>query len=256
MKATKFVVAVIVATAMSATAIAYEAGDWLIRGRIAYVNPNDEKGKNERSFFSRYAFTRASVNNKDTIPELDITYMLSPNWGAELILGYSEHNVRGIRVTGKNILHAWDYKDVINTKVLPPTLTLQYHFAPNSDIKPYVGAGINYTNFFGEAISKSYSFWEGGALLDHYDNRTGPDITLKGSWGLTAQAGVDIALNSDWFVNLDVKYIDIDTTGKSKTPRVGHTERGIKEVKLRTKLLYDDIDIDPFVFGIGIGRKF
>ncbi len=250
MKATKFVVAVIAATAMSAAAIpaiAYEAGDWLIRGRIVNVNPNDDSGA--LSVIDKdgkeSSLPRGASVNEDTIPELDITYMLSPNWGAELILGYSEHNVRGTRKIGEAVAGAGGglgSKDVINTKVLPPTLTLQYHFAPNSDIKPYVGAGINYTNFFGEAISKSYSFWEGGALLDHYDNRTGPDITLKGSWGLTAQAGVDIALNSDWFVNLDVKYIDIDTTGEFKDTTVGHAKI--------------DVDIDPFVFGIGIGRKF
>lgn len=36
------------------------------------------------------------------------------------------------------------------TKQLPPTLSVQYHFSPKASVRPYVGAGINYTIFFSE----------------------------------------------------------------------------------------------------------
>ncbi|MDQ7073474.1 MAG: OmpW family outer membrane protein [Gammaproteobacteria bacterium] len=87
-------------------------------------------------------------------PELDITYMFTPNWGAELILGYSSHDVNA---TGsvQSLLG-----QVIDAKALPPTLTLQYHFMPNSNIRPYVGAGVNYTYFFDEEVTgPSKSAW-------------------------------------------------------------------------------------------------
>jgi len=223
MKATKLAVALLAATGISAVAtpvMAYEAGDWLIRGRIINVSSNDDSGD---LYINGAASGEGVKVDDDTVPELDFTYMISPNWGVELILGYSEHTVTG----EKN----WSaLGDVIDAKVLPPTLTLQYHFAPNSNIRPYIGAGINYTHFFDEKVA--------GDVLDI----PGAKVDMDDSWGLAAQIGVDIAVNDVWFVNLDVKYIDIDTTAKFKGTLVGSAEI--------------DADIDPFVFGIGIGRSF
>jgi len=206
------------------SAMAYEAGDWLVRGRIINVNPNDDSG-------NLYVGTGTSVSlgegvtvTEDTVPEIDFTYMISPHWGVELILGYSEHDVgtRGLPA-------AIGLGRVIETKVLPPTLTLQYHFLPNGSIRPYVGAGINYTYFFDEEVQ--------GPL-----DIPGAKIKLASSWGLAAQAGVDIAIDDDWFVNLDIKYIDIDTKARFSGTSVG-------SANINTQ-------IDPVVYGIGIGRRF
>lgn len=203
-------------------AMAYEAGDWLVRGRIINVNPNDDSGN---LYTDAGNLGEGVTVTEDTVPELDITYMFSPHWGVELILGYSEHDVgtRGVPA-------AIGLGRVIETKVLPPTLTLQYHFLPNGTIRPYVGAGINYTYFFDEKVQ---------GVLD----MPGAKVKLASSWGLAAQAGVDIAIDDDWFVNLDVKYIDIETKARfSGINLVGNAN-------INTQ-------IDPFVYGIGIGRRF
>ena len=159
--------------------------------------------------------------------------MITRNWGVELILGFSEHNVdvhkgaetiaRGLGMNGSS--------QVIESKVLPPTLLLQYHFRPDGDVRPYLGAGINYTYFFDEKVPSS-------SLVA----AQGDDIKLDSSWGLAVQAGVDVALNQDWFVNFDVKYIDIDTEAHFDGTAAGR-------LKINT-------DIDPFVWGVGIGRRF
>lgn len=146
MKATKLAIALLTATAISAIAtpvMAYEAGDWLVRGRIINVSPNDDSG----TLFTTGAgdVGEGVTVDSDTVPELDITYMISPNWGVELILGYSEHTVTTHKAAGLVLDTLPGSRDVIDTKVLPPTLLLQYHFMPNSDIRPYIGAGINYT---------------------------------------------------------------------------------------------------------------
>ncbi len=224
MKATKLAVALLAATGLSTIAtpvMAYEAGDWLIRGRIINVNPNDDSGT--LSVGGVDTGLKGVEVDSDTVPELDITYMISRNWGVELILGYSEHTVKAHK--------DWSaLGDVIDTKVLPPTLTLQYHFRPDAKIRPYVGAGVNYTHFFDEEVA--------GSVLDV----PGAKVKLEGSWGLAAQVGVDVAVNDDWFVNFDVKYIDIDSTASFKNTAVGSAKI--------------DADIDPFVFGVGIGRRF
>ncbi|PHS27163.1 MAG: hypothetical protein COA83_01180 [Methylophaga sp.] len=227
MKATKLAIALLTATGISTMALpvmAYEAGDWLIRGRILNVNPNDDSGLLFAGApLASIAGSGVTVDD-DTIPELDITYMITPNWGVELILGYSEHDVNASG-TVKTLLG-----QVIEAKALPPTLTLQYHFAPNSNIRPYVGAGVNYTYFFDEQVT--------GPL-----NQPGAKVKMDDSFGFAVQAGVDIAINADWFVNLDVKYIEMDTTAKfSGVNLVGQAEI--------------DVDVNPVVWGVGIGRRF
>ncbi|MDT8311762.1 MAG: OmpW family protein [Methylophaga sp.] len=203
--------------------LAYDAGDWLVRGRVINVSPNDSSGT--LSLNGTDTGLKGVKVDSDTVPELDITYMLTPYWGVELILGYSEHTVKGEK--------SWAVLgDVIDTKVLPPTLTLQYHFRPNADIRPYVGAGVNYTYFFDEKVPSS-------SLL----SSPGDKVSLDSSWGWALQAGVDIAINQDWFVNVDMKYLDIDTTASFKNV-LGNNSAKI------------DADIDPFVYGIGIGRRF
>jgi len=220
----KTVLAALVAlgvSAVAAPAMAYQAGDILVRGRIVNVNPNDDSGT--LSVNGVNTGLEGVTVDSDTIPELDLTYMISPNWGVELILGYSEHTVSAHK--------DWSaLGDVIDTKVLPPTLTLQYHFMPNNTIRPYVGAGINYTYFFDEEVA--------GSVLP----ASGDKVKLESSWGFAAQAGVDIAIDQDWFFNVDVKYIDIDTTACFSGTAVGTAKI--------------DADIDPFVYGIGIGRRF
>ncbi|MTI63009.1 OmpW family protein [Methylophaga sp.] len=224
MKKSVFAAAMITSLGLSAAtlpAMAYEAGDWLVRGRVINVNPNDDSGN---LYIGGASTGSEGVEvDSDTVPELDITYMLTRNWGLELILGYSEHTVKAHKT--------WSaLGDVIDTKVLPPTLTLQYHFLPDSNIRPYVGVGVNYTYFFDEEVS--------GNVLDI----PGADVKLDSSWGLAAQAGVDVAINQDWFVNFDVKYIDIDTEAHFSGTPVG-------KAKITA-------DIDPFVWGVGIGRRF
>lgn len=201
---------------------AYEAGDWLVRGKLINVNPNDSSGTISINGVDQGS-EGVSVED-DTVPALDITYMLTPHWGLEAILGFTQHTVNGT--------DSWAFLgQVAETKVLPPTLTLQYHFAPHSQIKPYVGVGINYTKFFDEKIPS-------GSLL----SRPGDSVELDSSWGLAFQAGFDYALNQDWFINLDLKYIDIDTTARYRNTSAG-------SVKVST-------DIDPIIFGIGIGKRF
>lgn len=206
-------------SAITSPAMAYEAGDILVRGRIISVNPQDDSGLVSANG-SSIAGSGVSVDS-DIMPELDFTYMMNPHWGLELILAYTEHDVDASgSISGLG--------NIVETKVLPPTLNLQYHFSPSSTIRPYVGAGINYTHFFDSKV-------KGGLAAP------GDDVDLDDSFGLAAQLGVDIDVNQDWFVNLDVKYIDIKTDAHIKSDGVSYKV---------------DVDIDPIVWGIGIGRRF
>lgn len=150
-----------------------------------------------------------SVNNK-VIPELDITYFFTPNIAAELILTYPQkHDVRS-SVAG----------DLGTLKHLPPTLLAQYHFTNFGSFKPYVGVGINYTNFSGVDLL-------GGAA----------DVK-RNSWGGALQVGVDIPLNKQWSLNLDVKKVFIKTDVSLKGQDIG------------------TFKVDPVLIGVGVGYRF
>ena len=216
--------AVVSASILSApAALSYEAGDWLVRGRVIAVSPNESSNTLTSSVAGGLG-TKAGVNS-DVVPEIDFTYMLSRNWGVELILASSEHDIKA-----KGALAALG--NIIDTRTLPPTLTLQYHFKPDSKYRPYVGLGVNYTLFFSEDASRSLKTAAGGTA----------NVDLDPSIGLAAQVGMDIGLNDDWFINFDLKYIDMNTDASISTAALG---------KLKI-----DVDIDPWVYGIGIGKRF
>ncbi|MCP3672509.1 MAG: OmpW family protein [Gammaproteobacteria bacterium] len=201
---------------------AYEKGDLLVRGRIINVNPDESSSVvSVGTPLAPVAGSDVGVSNDITV-ELDFTYMLHRNWGVELILGSSRHDV-----PAKGSLAALG--DVVDARTLPPTLTMQYHFRPDGDFRPYAGIGVNYTHFFDEKVT--------GGL-----DAPGAKVRMDSSWGLAAQIGADFKINKEWFINADLKYIDMSTTAHFKNTTVGAVEV--------------DVDVDPWVFGIGIGRRF
>ena len=219
--------AVVSASILSApAALSYEAGDWLVRGRVIAVSPNESSNTLSSTVVPGGLGTKAGVNS-DVVPEVDFTYMLTRNWGVELILASSEHDIKA-----KGALSSLG--NIIDTRTLPPTLTLQYHFKPDSKYRPYVGLGVNYTLFFSEDASRTLKSAGLGTA----------NVDLDPSIGLAAQVGMDIGLNDDWFINFDLKYIDMKTDASIST-----ANPGLGKLKI-------DVDIDPWVYGIGIGKRF
>lgn len=202
-----------------------EQGDWLVRARGIVIHPNDDSGLIS---LGSTPVSNTGVNvDTNAVPELDVTYMFLRNWGVELIAGTSIHTVNS-EGTGLKLPQGFDLFD---TWVLPPTVTLQYHFFPDGKIRPYVGIGANYTKFFAADATSALERTLGGPV----------GVNLDSSWGWAAQGGVDISLKGNWFINLDLKYIDMSTTAYLKTP-IGN--------------LSVDVDVDPLVFGAGIGYRF
>jgi outer membrane protein len=211
-----------------------EAGDWVVRARAANINPNEDSdlgktvNKNVAPVMSNGAELKVDSN---TILEFDISYYFTKNIAAELILATgSKHDVSVSREPGAVVPNQL----LGSVDVLPPTLTVQWHFNPDQTIDPYVGAGINYSAFLDKRLEVRQ-----GPLA-------GSDIKVENdSWGYALQAGVDINLKDGWLINADVKYISLDTDVKLRNPLAGNAW---------TKI--DDLDINPWVFGLGIGKKF
>jgi len=209
-----------------------EAGDWVLRGRVVSVSPNESSdlGKTVNKNVGPGTMSPGAdlAVDSNVIPEFDISYYITKNIAAELILALgTKHDVS---IKGDSV-GAVGNQNLGSVNALPPTLTLQWHFRPDQTFDPYVGAGINYTAM----LDRNLRF-ESGALA-------GTKIKVDSdSWGYALQAGFDINLKDGWLINADVKYITIDTDVKTKV--AGNW----------TKI--DSLDIDPWVFGIGFGKKF
>lgn len=215
------------------TEVNAEQGDWLIRLRGIAIVPDDSSGiVSLTGGGTSTPLAGSGVGIDSTIvPELDITYMFHEHWGIEAIAGIAKHDVAlkgpGPALTGLGLSDGFK---IFDTWVLPPTVTLQYHFMPQNNIRPYAGVGVNYTA----------TLWDDAT--DQLEAAIGPvDVNTKNSWGWAAQIGVDIDYKDNWYFNLDLKYIDINT-----------------EASLGTALgtLRVDLNVDPFVFGAGIGYRF
>ncbi|WP_029010007.1 OmpW/AlkL family protein [Azospirillum halopraeferens] len=209
--------------ALTVPAIAQEfkgksAGDILVRARVVGAIPQE---KADINMSNGVRIGEGHVGNGWT-PEVDFTYFFTDNIAAELIAGTTRHTVDA-SVPGLGDL------DVGKVSLLPPTLTLQYHFLPKNRVSPYVGAGVNYTLFYNEDAA-------GGAILStNYKNRFG--------WAL--QAGVDIEVADGWFVNMDVKKLFL------KTKLDVTTALGAPANQLRS-----DVTLNPWLIGVGIGYRF
>ena len=182
----------------AAVAQDFTAGSLLVRARAVYL---DSANKDSTGL-------DLSINNK-TLPEVDFTYFFSPNLAAELVL----------TVPQKQRVYA-GATQIGSLKHLPPTLTLQYHFNQVSGIKPYVGAGVNYTRF------SSVDLLGGAADLK------------RNSYGLAFQAGVDFPLSKNLYLNVDVKKVYIKTDVIASGSNIG------------------TFKVDPVLLGVGLGWRF
>jgi len=211
----------IAAAALAATAAATPAhadqGDVLLRARAIVVAPTEESGGVKPAFPS----DGVSVTNSFA-PEVDVTYFVTDHVGLELIAATTNHDVKG-----KGGLEPLG--ELVDTGVLPPTLTLQYHFTPKAKARPYVGVGVNYTHFYSEDAS------------DRLEDAIGDTkVKLKDSVGYALQAGLDVDVGRNLFLNFDIKYIDLDTKATLTTGGL------INRVK---------VSLDPIVAGVGIGIR-
>lgn len=230
----KTILALSLLAAFAPSMVQAEAGDWVVRVRAVNVAPNEDSdlGKTLNQNIAPVMTPSAELKVSDkVIPELDISYYFTDNIAAELILATgTRHNVR---VNGDALTTVGD-QDLGSVNLLPPTLTAQWHFNPDAKIDPYVGAGINYTLFMDKKLKVNQGPLAGHKIKVDSD-----------SWGWALQAGVDINLDNGWILNADVKYVTIDTDVKLK----GAVTSGVW-----TKI--DDLDVNPWVIGFGIGKRF
>jgi outer membrane protein len=189
----------------------FQPGNVLVRLRAIDVDPQVN---------SSISVVQGSAHvSNNTVPEVDFSYFFTPNISAELIAAVTYHTVKDVGSIAGTL-------PLGSVRLLPPTLTAQWHFLPKSVFNPYVGAGVNYTFFYGVKGSPLPIIYS-----THYSDSVGGAL----------QAGADINVQGNWYVNLDVKKLFLSTDVTLGT--------AVGQVKAK-------VDLDPWIFGAGVAYKF
>lgn len=218
----------LVALALAApVAHAHQAGDFILRAGAITTAPNENSGDIKLDG-AKVSGTKATLES-DTQLGLAFAYMLTDHIGLELLAATPFQHKVGVKGLGPGL----DGK-LADIKQLPPTLSLQYYpMAPSSKFQPYAGVGINYTMFFDEDLTSDRK-------AQGFSN-----MKLKDSVGIAGQLGMDYMLTDNLLLNAAVWYVDIDT----KASIDGPSALGVGKTKV-------DVDVDPWVYMVGIGYKF
>jgi outer membrane protein len=213
------------ALALSAPLVAnaHEAGDILVRAGVAVVAPDDSSG-NLKLDGAKVPGTKATVDNSTQFG-IAVAYMLTNHFGLELLAATPFSHTVSVKGLGPSL----DGK-LADVKELPPTLSLQYYpLETTSKFQPYVGVGLNYTMFFGSDLTSQRKD-------EGFSN-----LKLKNSVGLAGQVGADYMLTDHVMLNASIWYVDINTTAT--------TDLNGNRVKV-------NVDVDPWVYMVGVGYKF
>jgi outer membrane protein len=183
---------------LAAPAFAQQAGEWTFSVGAHQVNPKSGNG-------SLAGNTLDVEVGSNVRPTVTAEYFVRDNLGIEVLAALPFQHDVDIKGLG----------NVGSVKHLPPTVSLQYHFG-DGKVKPFIGAGLNYTYIFGESTT--------GALR-------GSKLRLDNSWGLAAHAGVDFKIGDKSAIRVDARWIDIDSDAKLNGTKLG------------------TVNIDPLVYG-------
>lgn len=164
----------------------------------------------------RAKIIKIDPSTSSSIPGLDVDHEYTAELGLTHFLSPNWAMDLGVATAKHDV--TLNGAGIGKTRIWPVNVIAQYHFLPGEMLQPYLGAGVNYTRFSSVNIL-------GGAIGLKRD-----------SFGPVIQAGFDWPINNQLSLNVDVKevWIDTDLSGAA----VG------------------GLDIDPVVYGAGIGYRF
>ena len=209
--------------ALAGTAQAQSAGRWLLRAGATQIRPQVSSGDLSAPSL---AGTQADVKSASQLSG-GITYMLTDHVDIDLPLALPfKHDIVGagaIAGAGK----------IGEVKALPITLLAEYRFLDaGSPLRPYVGAGLTYAEFFKARGTAALTALTGGSPAD--------PTTLKvdSKLGVTFDIGASYAFSDRWFLDASVTKTLLKTTTQLST---GQSM---------------DIKLDPVSVSVAIGYRF
>lgn len=161
------------ATTASQAAESFAAGSWMVRSLVlgALID-----GQSEGPL---------SLDTGDDVTVgADVTYFLTDRLALNLLAAFVNPEVTSDAEGVPPSLGS--------VKAVPPALTLQFHLAPEESVRPYVGAGVSYTNFFDVT-----------GTLDEVE------AEIEDGLGVVGQAGLNIPIHEAVSFAADFRWVFI-----------------------------------------------
>jgi outer membrane protein len=217
-------------TFVASPLLAAEPGTWKLRAGVGTVAPESNNLTTDLG-----GDTLVIDVDDGTALTLSATYMFTEHWAFDILASSPfSHDITATVIASVDPGFSTNPVKIAETKHLPPTFSVQYHFMPDGQFQPFVGLGVNWTTFFDTKVDPALA--AGGI--------TGLD--LDDSFGIAAQIGADLMLSDRWLVNLDVRWINIETdaalSGEAFAPA--------------TKVDIGTVTIDPWVYAVNVGYSF
>jgi outer membrane protein len=148
----------------------------------------------------------------------------SPNWGVELALGYPPLQ----KTVGKGPATLgsvpYDGQVIATARWLAPTVLFEYTFLnPNSPLRPYIGAGVNYTTFYDRDSTAQGNAASGGPTR----------LSLTSSVGWAATAGIQYHIAGNWNAYASYSFsrvktdLSADTAGVIRTTQINFAPQAL-----------------------------
>jgi outer membrane protein OmpA-like peptidoglycan-associated protein len=170
--------ALLAAGVLAASTASAAQQPWIVKGGLGYLMPKSSVGTVD------FGTGKLDVEVDDGWGFVfSVGYMFDEHWALEVLASSPFSHDITIKGAGE-----------AETDLLPPTVSALYYFNPGGRTRPYLGAGINFTEFF---------------------NEDPDELHLGGSVGPAAAAGLDFMFTRHWFATLDLRWIYVDTEVKA-----------------------------------------
>ena len=195
--------ALLAAGVLAASSASAAQQPWIVKGGFGYLMPKSSVGSLD------FGTGKLEVEVDDGWGFVfSVGYMFDEHWALELLASSPFSHDITIKGAGE-----------AETDLLPPTLSALYYFNPGGRVRPYLGAGINFTEFF---------------------NEDPDELHLGGSVGPAAAAGLDFMFNRHWFATLDLRWIYVDTEVKADGSQQD----------------YGHLELNPLLASVMVGYRF
>lgn len=191
----------------------------------------------------------------EQLASIQLGYMFTPHIGIETILGlpaikFDYEPAGSLRTDSLDALGlVGPFQQKLGTaKALPIITTLTYQPFPANRVRPYLGVGAAYVYTYDEELTNR-QLW-----TDENNPDTAPDFEVSDEWGAVGQLGLEVDITPKWFFNADVKYIDLEVRGNVRNAVIDSGIPLIGEVEASDS--YVDVELDPLVYTIAVGRVF
>lgn len=226
-------------------ASAYEPGTVLIRGGVTTVDPQTNNFYTTENLGDDQLSLAIDVRNASNLT-MTGTYVFKDRWAVDILASLPfEHDIRAtMQLTSQQPAPEPDLgpisdsvwvSRIARTEQLPPTVSLQYHFSPDTVFQPYAGLGLNWTTFSKTRFTSD---------IEEVVGDTVSKLSLDESVGIALQLGGDWLIGDHAVLNFDIRWIDIDTTASVTGPNF----------EGKRKLF--DLAVDPWLWSLSIGYHF